>query len=195
MRVVLKSKLLPIFCQFACAAMPALAYNPPAMIHAQRAVSPKPAAAQPAPQQAQPVQQAAATVPVTQTNTTNTYVPETNATTTTSSTYNVEVPPAAANANDQLVLAGLIAERDQLTRQLLDIRAENSRCEKQKTGWKVATVIGSVGVAATAAGAIYQGVDWKKKHAELDKINSDLTTTKADIQKIEQTTDTSAGGN
>ena len=78
-------------------------------------------------------------------------------------------------------VSALMAERDSLQNQLKGLRTENARCKKQQTGWTVATIIGGIGVVGTTAGAVYQGLDWKKKNQELDKQKSELEKTNAAI--------------
>jgi negative regulator of sigma E activity len=45
-----------------------------------------------------------------------------------------------------------------LKNEIQQIDSEMARCEKAKKGWVAATVVGGVGVAATGAAAIAQGV-------------------------------------
>lgn len=88
---------------------------------------------------------------------------------------NIILAPAPNQAN------ALMAERDALKSQLEGLQSENVRCKKQQTGWTVATIIGGIGVVGTTAGAIYQGLDWKKKNEELSKQKSELEKTNATI--------------
>ena len=96
------------------------------------------------------------------------------------------VMPAFANP-------ALQSERDSLAAQLAGLRSENIRCKKQQTGWQVATVVGSVGVVATGAGAIYQGVQWKKENDALEAAKTDLQNVNTQIQG-HATTAPAAGG-
>lgn len=97
---------------------------------------------------------------------------------------------SAVSAADIDVTA-LTAERDALKSQLDGLRSENTRCEKQKTGWTVATIVGGIGVVGTTAGAIAQGVDLKNKKADLAAKEKELNTANAELQKLGGTT---AGG-
>ena len=51
---------------------------------------------------------------------------------------------------------------NKLNEEISQINSEMARCEKAKKGWKVATVIGGVGVAATGAAAIVQATKLNK---------------------------------
>lgn len=79
-------------------------------------------------------------------------------------------------------LAALMAERDALKNQLSGLRSENTRCEKQKTGWTVATIVGGIGVVGTTAGAIYQGVDLRNKNNELAGVKKDVKAAEDEIK-------------
>ncbi len=50
-----------------------------------------------------------------------------------------------------------------LKNEIQQIDSEMTRCEKTKKGWVAATVIGSVGVAATGTAAIVQAVKINEK--------------------------------
>jgi negative regulator of sigma E activity len=50
-----------------------------------------------------------------------------------------------------------------LKNEIQQIDSEMARCEKAKKGWVAATVVGGVGVAATGAAAIAQGVKISQK--------------------------------
>jgi len=75
----------------------------------------------------------------------------------------------------------LQSERDALAAQLAQIRSEIQRCERQRTGWTAATVVGSIGVVGTTAGAIYQGVQWRNENQALDAARTDLQNVQAEI--------------
>ena len=91
------------------------------------------------------------------------------------------VPTFAAEPMAEPDVGALTMERDALRAQLNDLRSENTRCEKQRTGWTVATIVGGIGVVGTTAGAIYQGVDLKNKRDELKGIQGEITTTQSQI--------------
>jgi negative regulator of sigma E activity len=63
---------------------------------------------------------------------------------------------------DDTVLAEQVRYKEEvlqtLKNEIQQIDSEMLRCEKAKKGWVAATVIGGVGVAATGAAAIAQGV-------------------------------------
>ena len=52
-----------------------------------------------------------------------------------------------------------------LKNEIQQIDSEMMRCEKAKKGWIAATVVGGVGVAATGAAAIAQGVKIHQKNS------------------------------
>jgi len=91
----------------------------------------------------------------------------------------------SAVANDESRMAELISQRDILREDLNQIASEKARCERQKRNWRTATIVGGVGVAATATGAVIQhgrnqGQDTKLKAAESerDKQQTALETAK-----------------
>jgi negative regulator of sigma E activity len=67
-------------------------------------------------------------------------------------------------------LSEQIRYKEEIVRTLKDeiqqIDSEMARCEKSKKGWVAATVIGSVGVAATGTAAIVQAVKINEKKKE-----------------------------
>jgi flagellar motor component MotA len=56
----------------------------------------------------------------------------------------------------QLELSNKIAIRDALKAEIAQIDSEISRCNKAKTNWTAATIVGGVGVVGTGIGAIVQ---------------------------------------
>ena len=50
----------------------------------------------------------------------------------------------------------------ELKQEIAQIDSETARCEKAKKNWKIATIVGGVGVAATGTAAIVQTVKSKK---------------------------------
>lgn len=69
-----------------------------------------------------------------------------------------------------------------------DIRildSEIKKCEKSKKGWIAGTVIGSVGVVATSAAAIAQGVKISKANETLSTLDKETTKLKEENKKPE----------
>ncbi|MDR3208732.1 MAG: hypothetical protein LBT45_02675 [Rickettsiales bacterium] len=85
---------------------------------------------------------------------------------------------------DSDAVAALRTERDALENQLKGLRSENARCNKQKSVWTAATVIGGLGVVGTTAGAIYQGVDWSKENKKLEQKKQELEKVNTNINSI-----------
>ena len=57
-----------------------------------------------------------------------------------------------------------------LKEEITQIDSEMARCQKVKKNWKTATIVGSVGVAATGAAAIVQTVKANKsKESQAEK--------------------------
>jgi hypothetical protein len=85
--------------------------------------------------------------------------------------YSIHADEAADAAQEQQYQQ-LLSQRDQLKSDIESIDSETTRCNKQKKGWTAATVVGSVGVAATGTAAIVQGVQTNKKKSELEDLKS-----------------------
>ena len=69
-----------------------------------------------------------------------------------------------------------------------DIRildSEIKKCEKSKKGWIAGTVIGSVGVVATSAAAIAQGVKISKANETLSTLDEETTKLEKENKKSE----------
>ena len=62
--------------------------------------------------------------------------------------------------------------------------AEIAKCNKQKKGWIAGTVIGSVGVAATAIAAGVQGAQINKKKNELMGHNADIEDRQQELDSL-----------
>lgn len=56
-----------------------------------------------------------------------------------------------------------------LKEEISQIDSEMARCEKARKNWKTATIIGSIGVAATGTAAVIQVVNANKSEADKDK--------------------------
>jgi Spy/CpxP family protein refolding chaperone len=67
----------------------------------------------------------------------------------------------------------LTAERDALKSQLSEIESELARCDKQRKGWIVGTVIGAAGVVGTAVGVGVQAKQLKDKKSELKELQAE----------------------
>ena len=74
----------------------------------------------------------------------------------------------------ELELIELTAQRDALRGEIAQIDSEQIRCKKQKTGWAVATGVGSAGVLGTGIAAIVQGSKQKKAKNELSDRSQNL---------------------
>ena len=82
---------------------------------------------------------------------------------------------ADANESSQAArVAQLEQERDTLKADLKQIDSEMSRCKKQNKNWKTATIVGGIGVAATATGAVIQHSSNKGKREEQGKLAGEL---------------------
>ena len=68
--------------------------------------------------------------------------------------------------------------------QLLD--EEIMKCERKRKGWVAATVVGGVGVVGTGIGALVQHDKIQDKKSELQRIQSDVETTKQSVQDAER---------
>jgi deoxycytidylate deaminase len=64
-------------------------------------------------------------------------------------------------------LQDLNEERTSLFKEITELDKELSKCKNQKTGWAIATALGSAGVIATGVTAIVQGKTLKDKKSEL----------------------------
>jgi len=86
-----------------------------------------------------------------------------------------QMPAAPVSAaDDDAMIAMLTSERNELRRLLDDTRGEIRRCERQRSNWQVATVIGSIGVIGTGIGAYYQGRDLRNRNLELGQRQQEL---------------------
>ena len=92
---------------------------------------------------------------------------------------------AATEADQAAQVAELEATRDTLRADLAQIASEKARCERQRRNWRTATIIGGVGVAATATGAIVQHSRNKDAREERDELQADLKK-QQDALKVEQ---------
>jgi len=63
------------------------------------------------------------------------------------------------------------------------LNEEIKKCEKAKKGWTAATVIGSVGTAATGIAAIVQAVQIDNKKDELKQVKQETKELKAENDK------------
>lgn len=68
--------------------------------------------------------------------------------------------------------------------QLLD--EEIMKCERKRKGWVAATVVGGVGVVGTGIGALVQNSKIQDKKSELQRVQSDVETTKQSVQDAEK---------
>jgi len=96
---------------------------------------------------------------------------------------------AVSADTDGAIQAARVAEleltRDTLKADLTQIASEKSRCEKQKKNWKTATIVGGVGVAATATGAIIQHSNNKTKKDERDDLKDQLGQKEKDLKALQ----------
>ena len=79
--------------------------------------------------------------------------------------------------------------RDALKKQIEAVDSEIARCEKSLKGWKVATVLGSVGAVASGIGIIAQSHQIKENKKVVDKISADAkeaTETLEFIKKVQE---------
>lgn len=63
-----------------------------------------------------------------------------------------------------------------LNREIESLEQELAACQRKQKNWKTATIVGAVGTAATATGAIVQGVklhNMKKQESEEKKQKND----------------------
>jgi len=77
---------------------------------------------------------------------------------------------AQSDAADQAELYRKIQIRDSLKSEIAQIDSEISRCNKAKTNWTAATVVGGVGVVGTGIGAIVQNNQIQQKKKELNNL-------------------------
>lgn len=68
--------------------------------------------------------------------------------------------------------------------QLLD--EEIAACERKRKGWVAATVVGGVGVVGTGVAALVQNSKIQDKKSELNRVQSDISATKQDIETARQ---------
>ncbi|MCL2331276.1 MAG: hypothetical protein FWC61_01895 [Proteobacteria bacterium] len=72
----------------------------------------------------------------------------------------------------EMELANKTALRAALKAEIAQIDSEISRCNKAKTNWTAATVVGSVGVVGTGIGAIVQHNQIQSKKRELSDLRN-----------------------
>ncbi len=92
-----------------------------------------------------------------------------------------------AVADDEYI--DLVNYRDALKKQIEAVDSEIARCEKSLKGWKVATVLGSVGAVASGIGIIAQSHQIKENKKVVDKISADAkeaTETLEFIKKVQE---------
>jgi len=86
------------------------------------------------------------------------------------------VLPAFADDRDgyaaQMELANKTAMRNALKTEISQIDSEIARCNRAKSNWTAATVVGSVGVVGTGIGAIVQHNQIQSKKRELSDLKN-----------------------
>ena len=86
---------------------------------------------------------------------------------------NVALAADTSDAAKAARIMELESQRDILRADLVQIESEQARCERQRRNWRTATVVGGVGVAATATGAVIQhgrNRDQREELAEQQRI-------------------------
>lgn len=81
---------------------------------------------------------------------------------------NTSVPGTMTDDADvQIELSNKIAVRDALKAEITQIDSEISRCNRAKTNWTAATIVGGAGVVGTGIGAIVQHNQIQDKRGDL----------------------------
>lgn len=104
------------------------------------------------------------------------------------STFCCGVPGRADDAGDDIKQK--IADEKTIATLKNDIRlidAEIEKCEKQKKGWTVATVVGGIGVVSTGIAAGVQGAKIKEQKQQINSKQQELSGLEsgAQIKKLQ----------
>ena len=80
----------------------------------------------------------------------------------------------------------LIAYRDSLKQQIQATDLEIDKCKQTMKGWKAATIIGSIGTAATGIAAVAQNQTIKENKQELKESSADAKEAEVAIEILQE---------